>query len=75
MLGLDLSKDEKQRLAQLNELDAIRQDAIQTKNIIHQQRKRSHEQFTMLNKFKPSDWAALFDSIIKYFKGNSKHIG
>jgi hypothetical protein len=37
-LGMDLSKEKMQKLAQLNELDKIRQDLVQHTTIIQQQR-------------------------------------
>jgi hypothetical protein len=68
-LGMDLSDAQQQRITQLNELDEIRQDDIQHTTIIQQQRMKWHDKFIRKKKFKPGDWALLFDSKFKIFKG------
>ena len=67
-LGMDLSKAQKQRLFQLNELDEIRQDAIQHTILVQGQWARWHDKFIKKNKFQQGDWALLFDSQFKDFK-------
>ena len=51
-LGLDLSEAQKHRLEQINELDEIRQDAVQKTSIVQQQRTRWHDKYIKENKFK-----------------------
>ena len=51
-LGLDLSEAQKHRLEQINELDEIRQDAVQKTSIVQQQRTRWHDNYIKEKKFK-----------------------
>ena len=44
-LGLDLSEAQKQRALQLNELDEIRQNAIQHTILVQEQRTKWHNKF------------------------------
>ncbi len=60
-LCLDLSELQKQIMEQLNDLDEIRQDAIQRANTVQQQRSRWHEKYIKERKFQPGDWELLFD--------------
>ena len=50
-LGMDLSEAQKQRLLQLNELDEIRQDAIQHTVLVQEKRARWHDKFIKKKKF------------------------
>jgi hypothetical protein len=53
----------------LNELDEIRQDAIQRTILVQNQRSKWHDKFIKKKHFQPGDWALLFDSRFKTFKG------
>jgi len=66
-LGLDLLEAQKQRLAQLNELDKIQQDVIQRTNIVQQKRSKWNEKFIKAKNFKRGDWALPFYSKFKIF--------
>jgi len=68
-LGLDLSKEQKHRLEQLNELHEIRKDALQRTNIFQQQRVKWHYKYIKEKKFQVGYWALLFDSMFKHFQG------
>eukprot|EP00253_Pinus_taeda_P025705 PITA_25705 len=50
-LRLDLSEAQKQRMAQPNELDEIRQDAIQKTSLVQQQRSKLHDKYIKERKF------------------------
>jgi len=54
---------------QLNELDRIRKDAIQRTILVQNQWSKWHEKFIKKKLFQPGDWALLFDSRFKTFKG------
>ena len=68
-LGLDLSETQQQRLSQINELDEIRQDAVQQTYFVQQQRAKWHNNFIKKKKFEIGDWALLFQFRFKDFKG------
>ena len=68
-LGMDLEEAQKHRVLQINELDEIRQDALQRTMLIQNQRKKWHEKFIKQKKFNTRDWALLFDSRYTNFKG------
>jgi hypothetical protein len=68
-LGLDLSEAQKQRVMQLNELGEMRQDALQRTILVQSQRRKWHDKYIKKNHFQPGDWALLFDSKYKTFKG------
>ena len=68
-LGMNLDEAQKQRILQINELDEIRKDALQRTMLIHNQRKTWHDKFTKQKQFNTGDWALLFDSRFKNFKG------
>ena len=53
---------------QINELDEIRQDALQETMLIQNQRKTWHDKFIKQKKFNTQDWALLIDSRFKNFK-------
>jgi len=53
----------------LNELDEIRQDVIQRTILVQNQRSKWHDKFIKKKQFQPGDWALLFDSSFKTFKG------
>jgi hypothetical protein len=61
----------------LNELDEIRKDAIQRTILVQNQRSKWHAKFIKKKHFQPSDWALLFDSQFKTFKGklNTRWLG
>ena len=69
-LGLDLSEAQKHRLEQLNELDGIRQGAVQRTSIVQYKMAKWHDKYIKEKKFQAGDWALLFDSKLKYFQGN-----
>lgn len=50
-LGLDLLEAQKHRLEQLNELDEMRQDAVQRTSIVQQQRAKMHDKYIKEKKF------------------------
>jgi len=68
-LGLDLSEAQKQRVMQLNELGEIRQDVIQRTILVKNQCSNWHDKYIKKKHFQPGDWALLFDSKYKTFKG------
>ena len=68
-LGIDLNKAQEQRVMQLNELGEIRQDALQRTILIQNQRSKWHDKYIKKKHFQPGDWALLFDSKYKIFKG------
>ena len=55
-------------MEQLNELDEIRQDAVQRTSIVQQQRAKWHDKYIKEKKFQAGDWALLFDSKFKDFQ-------
>ena len=57
-------------MLQINELDEIRQGALQRTMLIQNQRKTWHDKFIKKNQFNTGHWALLFDSRFKIFKGN-----
>ena len=67
-LGIDLSKAQKERIMQLNQLDDMRQVAIEHNILIQQQREHWHDKYIKKKQFKVGDWALLFDSKFKNFK-------
>lgn len=68
-LGIDFTDEQHQRIPQLNELDDIRRDAFHHTDLIQQQRAKWHDRYIKKNQFKEGDWALLFDSKFKNFKG------
>ena len=68
-LVMDLDEAHKQRVLQINELDEIRQDALQRTMLIHNQRKTWRDKFIKQKQFNTGYWALLFDSRFKFFKG------
>ena len=56
-------------MLQINELDEIRQDALQKTMLIQNQRKTCHDKFIKQKQFNTGYWALLFDSRFKIFKG------
>ena len=55
-------------MMQLNELDELRQDALQQTTMVQQQRIKWHDKFIKKKEFQVGDWALLFDSKFKDFK-------
>ena len=68
-LGMDLDEAQKQRILQLNELNEIRQDALQRTTLIQEQRNKWHDKYIKKKYFQSGDWALLYDSRFKNFKG------
>eukprot|EP00253_Pinus_taeda_P032239 PITA_32239 len=68
-LGMDLSKAQKHRMEQLNELDEIRQEAILRTDLVQHQKARWHDKYIKEKKFQEGEWALLFDSKFKDFQG------
>ena len=56
-------------MEQLNELDEIRQDAVQKTSLVQQQRSRWHDKYIKEIKFQAGEWELLFDSKLKDFQG------
>ena len=67
-LGMNLDEAHKQRILQINELDEIRQDALQRTMLIQNQQKTWHDKFIKKKQFNTRDWALLFNSRFKIFK-------
>ena len=68
-LGMDLSQAQHSCLQQFNELDELRLDTIEHTTIVQQQRTKWHDQFIKIKYFQEGDWALLYDSRFKKFKG------
>ena len=68
-LGMDLDEAKKESLLQLNEIDEIGQDSLQSTTLIQEQRTKWHEKYIKNNSFQSGDWALLYDSRFKNFKG------
>ena len=68
-LGMDLNEAQKQRMMQVNELDEVRQDALQQTTMLQQQRIKLNHKFIRKKEFQVGDWDLLFDSKFKDFKG------
>ena len=68
-MDIDLLEEQRERMGQLNELDQIRQEAIQKTNLVQQQRSRRHDKYIKERKFHLGDWALLFNSKFKNFQG------
>eukprot|EP00253_Pinus_taeda_P021188 PITA_21188 len=68
-LGMDLSESQKHRMEQLNERDEIRQEEILITELVQYQRAKWHDKYIKEKKFQEGDWALLFDSKFKDFKG------
>ena len=68
-LGMNLDEAQKQRILQINELDEIRQDALQRTMLIKNEWKTWHDKFIKQKQFNTGDWALLFDSRFKNCKG------
>ena len=67
-LGMELSKAQQQRVMELNQLDEIRQQAVEHTSRVHQQRIKWHDPFIKNKTFNKGDWTLLFDSKFKDFK-------
>jgi hypothetical protein len=76
-LGMDLIEAQKERIVQLNELDEMHQEYFQHTDLIQQQREKWHDRFIKKKQFKVGDWALLFNSRFKDFKGkfNTRWLG
>ena len=68
-LGMNLYEAQKQRILQINQLDEIKQDALQRMMLIQNQQKTWHDKFIKQKKFHTGDQALLFNSRFKNFKG------
>ena len=68
-LGMRFDEAQQQIILQLNELDEIRQDVFQHIDLIQQQRDKWHNRYIKKKQFKEGDWALLYDSKFKKFKG------
>ena len=68
-LDLDLSHAQQERLLQLNGLDEHRMQALLHSEVVQLQRKVWHDQHLNDKQFQPGDWALLYDSRHKDFKG------
>jgi hypothetical protein len=68
-LEMDLSKFQKERINQLNELDEMHQEAFHHTGLIQKQKEKWHDKFINNKLFKVEDWVLLFDSRFKNFKG------
>jgi hypothetical protein len=68
-LNMDIPSTQKERLNQLNSLDEYRMQALFNTEVVQQQRKYWHDKKIKHGKFKEGDWALLYDSRFKDFKG------
>ena len=68
-LDLDLSHAQKERLLQLNGLDEKRLQALLYSKVAQLQRKIWHDRNFKEKQFQEGDWALLYDSRYKDFKG------
>jgi hypothetical protein len=68
-VGMNLDEAQQQRLLQLNELDETRQEALQRTTLIQEQRTKWHDKYLKKKNFQQGDWALLYDSRFKNFKG------
>jgi hypothetical protein len=66
---MDLSSTQQEILQQLNALDEYRMQALFNIEVVQLQRKIWHDKSINPGKFKEGDWALLFDSRFKDFKG------
>ena len=71
-LDLDLSHAQKERLLQLNGLDEYRLQALLHTEVSQLQRKIWHDKSIKEKKFQEGDWALLYDSRYKDFKGKPR---
>ena len=56
-------------MEQLNELDEIQLVTVHNTSAIQQQQTKSHDKFINRKVFQRENWAFLYDSQLKYFKG------
>jgi hypothetical protein len=68
-LGMDLDEAQKHRILQVNELDEIKQDSLQRTTLIQEHRTKWHDKYIKKKSFQSGDWALLYDSRFKSFKG------
>eukprot|EP00253_Pinus_taeda_P013450 PITA_13450 len=68
-LDLDLSHAQRERLLQLNGLDEQRMQALLHSEVVQLQMKIWHDRHLNEKQFQPGDWALLYDSRYKDFKG------
>eukprot|EP00253_Pinus_taeda_P033587 PITA_33587 len=68
-LDLDLIHAQKERLLQLNGLDEQRLQALLHSKVVQLQRKIWHDRHLKEKQFQEGDWAMMYDSRYKYFKG------
>jgi hypothetical protein len=68
-VNLDLTEAQKKRLEQLNELDEKCSTTLHQTFVIQQQRSKWHDRFIKKKIFQNGDWALLYDSCFKDFKG------
>eukprot|EP00253_Pinus_taeda_P002336 PITA_02336 len=68
-LDLDLSHAQKEILLQLNGLDEYRLQALFHTQVVQLQRKIWHDRYIKEKQFQEGDWALLYDSRYKDFKG------
>jgi len=54
-LGMNLDEVHKQKVMQLNELDEIKKDALQSTTLIQDQRDKWHDKVIKKNSFQPGD--------------------
>eukprot|EP00253_Pinus_taeda_P032177 PITA_32177 len=68
-LDLDLSYAQKERLLQLNRLDEYRLQTLLHTDVVQLQKKTWHDRNIRKKQFQEGDWALLYDSRYKDFKG------
>ena len=67
-LDIDLNETKKERIMQLNQLDEMRQQALERTILMQKQRKQWHDTHIKKKQFQEYDWALLFDSKFKDYK-------
>lgn len=66
---MDLITTQKEILHNLNALDETRMEAIHHTKVVQNQRTRWHDQFIKTKEFSARDWALLYGSRYKGYKG------
>jgi len=74
-LGIDLSEAQQERIMQLNQLDEMRQQAVQRTTMIQQQRRQWNDKLIKKKEFQVGEWALLFDLKLKYYKNKLQPTG
>ena len=74
-LNCDFKAVKEKRLLQMNELEELRNEAYDNAIIYKEKTKRWHDQKISGKEFKVGEQVLLYNSKLKYFKGNSSQDG